>query len=195
MPVHISPDQIPHASLDSLVKLAESTPLGVRGVAALTGVVLTVAGARLYRFAVLVPGLLVGVLLGAMLPTSIDNGIRIGAMVVLAIVGAMVCFMVERVAVHAIGAIVVAGLVNAAWPMFSAGATAPWWGLAGGAVVGLFLFPSVFHLLLVLVTSLLGAITLAYAAGYSDNLLVVGGVTLVGLVLQTGLRGTGKRKD
>lgn len=176
-------------SVDALVRMAESSPLGIRGLAGVAGGLLLLAGARLYRLSVVAPGILGGLLVGALLPVS-DPTVQAVVAVVLAAVGGLVCHFLERVAIHAVGAVVTAGLTQATWPLVT-GVGTPWWAPAAGALVGLLLFPSVFRYLLKWITSLLGALTVAWAAGWSDRLWVVALLALAGVIVQTG---TGRRQ-
>lgn len=180
-------------SVDAFVQFAESTPLGLRGAVALTGGLLLVAGARLYRLAIVAPGIVGGVLLASWAPLSPDPLIQALAYVVLAGVGGLACHFLERLAIHAIGALVVAACANAAWPLVTGDPT-PWWAPAGGALVGLFLFPPVFRSLVHWVTALLGAAIVAWAAGWSGSLPIILGLALVGGGIQYATR-SGRRRS
>ncbi len=160
---------------------------------ALTGAVLLLAGGRVYRFAVLTPGVVAGALLAAALPTELDGALRASAALVLAATGAVLCHLLERVAVHAIGALCAAGLANAVWPSLG-GTSAPWWGLLVGALLGAFLFPKLFKKLLSFLTALLGALLLAWSLGQAQNIWLLGGLFLGGCVLQLALAGGGGKK-
>jgi hypothetical protein len=178
--------------LDVLQDPLQALPFGLRGLAGLVGVLLAVAGARFYRLAVLAPGLLLGIGVGLLLPETLDAPLRAIAAVVLAGFGAVVCRFVEQAAVRAFGALLAGGLVYTAWPI-AMSEPSPWWAAAAGAALGLLLFPRAFQLLLKPLTAILGALALAFAVGQEHNPLVIGGVALLGTVIQLGTGG--KRKD
>lgn len=182
MPIHFPPGE---GAVDALVQLANSTPLGVRGIAAVAGGLLLVAGARLYRLAIVAPGILGGLVFGAAVPVSNDPMTQGIYMVIVGVVGAIACHFLERVAIHAIGAVVTAGVVNAAWPLVTSQVT-PWWAPVAAALLGSLLFPTLFKALLKGITALLGAITLAWAAGWSDRLWIMAALAAVGLAIQVG---------
>ncbi len=165
----------------------ETTPVWITG---LSGGLLLLAGGRLYKLAILAPGILGGVAAAMMLPASLGPVVIAIAAVVLAAAGALICHLLERVAVHVIGAIAVAGVVQLAWPL-AVGQPTPWWGMVVAAALGLLLFPSVFRGLIKWITALLGALMLAWSIGEPENLWVVGGLFLGGCIVQGA---TGKRK-
>jgi hypothetical protein len=165
----------------------QSTPTWITG---LSGALLMLAGGRLYRLAVVAPGLLAGVLVALELPADLGPPTIAVAALILAGAGALICHLLERVAVHAIGAIALTGLVHLGWPL-AAGEPAPWWGLVLGAALGLLLFPRVFRSLIRWITALLGALMVAWSLGYQDNPWVVGTLFLAGCVVQ-GASGKGK---
>jgi hypothetical protein len=183
---------IPEISPQTLEVMAESAPTWITGLA---GGLLLVAGGRLYKLAVVAPGMLLGVAAALWIGTEVglEPVVVAVAAVVLALAGALVCRLLERVAVHAIGAIALAGVTQAAWPMVVQGQAAPWWGVLLGGAVGLLLFPAVFKALIRWITALLGAVMVAWSLGYDDNAWVVGGLFLAGCVVQ-GLSGK-RRKD
>ena len=186
------PTHPPPEAVDALVQLAEATPLGVRGCLAVLGALLLVAGARLYRLTILAPGIIAGLLLGAWLPLTMEPAVQAVVMVVLAAAGALFCHFLERLAIHATGALLVAWLTNMLWPVIT-GAVAPWWGPAVGALAGLMLFPTVFKLLIKWITAALGAVTIVYAAGFEQYQIIwVAGLTLLGVMIQMG---TGRKKS
>jgi hypothetical protein len=176
--------------MDILVHWAESTPLGLRGVVGTAGAVLLLAGARFYRLALVAPGVLGGALLAWTFTASFDTTARVLLSIVLALVGALVCYYLERLAIRLVGLIIGGMLVNSGWPVVTgllgqASVSAPWWGLVIGAAVGILLVPLLLKWFLRLVTSLLGAALLSYALGLSDNIWLLGALTLFGFTIQT----------
>ncbi len=174
----------------------ETTPVWITG---LSGGMLLVAGGRLYKLAVVAPGVLGGVA-GALWigeAAGLTGPVVAVAAVVLAVAGAVLCRFLERMAVAAIGVIATAGITQLAWPLVTDGAAAPWWGVLLGGAVGLLLFPGIFRSLIRWITALLGALMVAWSVGYSDNVWVVGVLFLVGCVVQagTGKGKKGKKKD
>ena len=165
---------------DSWQAWLESTPAWITG---LSGGLLLLAGGRLYKLAVVAPGVLAGVAGALLLPAELGPVVIAVAAVVLAIAGAVLCHLLERVAVHAIGVIAAAGITQLAWPVV-AGGPAPWWGVLLGSAVGLLLFPGVFRSLIKWITALLGALMVAWSVGYHDDAYVVGGLFLGGCIVQ-----------
>ena len=161
--------------------------VGLRGVAGVVGGLLLLAGARLYPLAIMAPGLLAGLALGLVLPPEVDTPIRIVAALVVAVVGALLCRFVERVAVAGFGAVVTAGVGHLGYPL-AMGEPSPIWVAPAAALVGLLLFPRAFKLLLIPLTALLGAMSVSVALGVQENLLAVGGLAAAGVVAQLLLR-------
>lgn len=153
-----------------------------RTVVAVIGVVLILAGGRLYRLVIISPGVLLGVLAGLSLTAGSSTQNQLIAAGALAVIGAAVLFFVERLAISVIGAAVTGGLVNALAPMLMQGPV-PWYVPAAGAVLGLFLFPSVFRAALTLIAPALGAVAVCWALGRPNDLLLMGGLTVFGAVV------------
>jgi hypothetical protein len=167
----------------ALVALADSTPLGVRGVAVVGGLLLLGWGSRFYRLAIAAPGAILGlVIAGRLLMGAEDTVFTVGA-IAGAVVGALLTGFLEHLAVGLAGVIVGAFLVDSVGPMVL-GEAAPWWGVAIGATAGLLVFPKLWKVALKVITPLLGAIAIAFAAGYPHHLLLIGGLTAVGAAFQ-----------
>ena len=181
------------AQVDHLLALAESTPLGVRGLAGVLGGVLCVAGSRLYPLAIVAPGLLLGAAVGLGLPPELAVGARIGIGLVVALAGVLLSRFVERVAVSLFGAAVLGSLVYALAPL-ALGAPAPWWGPVLGALLGLLLFRSLFKALLAPLTAWLGAMVVAWSLGRPDQILIVLGLPALGTLVQLAV-GRKKKED
>lgn len=191
MPAPIDPAVVSDP-VDAFLRMAEQTPFGARGASGLAGLLLLVAGGRLYRLAVITPGVVAGFMLASALPGSVDAVVRVVATVVLGVLGGLLFHLGERLAVHAVGAILLAWLTWVAWSQVAPGAV-PWWGPAAGALGGLLLFPRLFKIMVRWVTALLGALVIAWAVGHPRNAWVVGALFLVGVVVQS-LGGGGKAR-
>ncbi|MFH1463552.1 MAG: hypothetical protein ABIO70_04125 [Pseudomonadota bacterium] len=174
MPVPAVPPSLP-SNLEPWRAWFESAPQWLTG---LTGALLLLAGGRLYRLAVVAPGLLGGVALALMLPPDLGPIVISLAAVLLAAVGALICHFLERVAVHLVGAVAMAGLAQIGWPPLLH-EPAPWWGLVLGGAIGLLFFPRIFKALLKVITALLGALVVTWSLDALD-----GPVTLLGIDLQ-----------
>lgn len=173
------------SSLPPLATMPERVAVG------LLAVVLLCAGARVYRVAVILPGVLLGLLAGAVLAPVLPLPPGTGWMVVAgaAVVGGVAAWAVERAVVLAAGAMVglVAGVL--AMPLFLA--FTPWWAPVVGAIVGALLGPWMYRKALVVVTSALGALALSWAAGWVPGPWNAGVACAVGVLVQT-LAGGGR---
>lgn len=178
----------PGAGTTTLPSLLNLPPLeswaDPRTVVAVLGVALILAGARLYRLVIVAPGLALGVFAGLAITAGAPARTQIIAAVALAILGGAGLFFLERMAISLVGAAVTGGVVNAAAPLLMQGPV-PWYVPAAGAVLGLFLFPSLFRAALKILTPALGAVGVCWAVGRPDNLLLMGGLTVLGVVVQT----------
>jgi hypothetical protein len=178
------------AGLERLLTTLEQTLSMVRGTpledpVAVVGVVggaLLVAGARLYRLALLTPGLVAGVLLGLQITDGASPEIRLIAALSLGIIGAGLIMLAERFAIAMGGAFLVGGLANTVTPLLLPGEDA-WYVPVAGAVLGMMIFPTLFRKLLFILTSLGGALV-AWAMGRPQDLFLVGGLWLAGTVIQ-----------
>ena len=172
------------SALQGLLARLQGTPLEdpvfVMGV---VGGALLVAGSRLYKLALLTPGLAAGLLLGLEITVGAGPEIRLIAALSLGIIGAGVLLLVERLAISLGGAFLVGGLANAAVPLFLPGQDA-WYVPVAGAVLGLLMFPRAFRSLLFLFTALGGALCIAWAMGSPQDLPIIGGLWLVGTIIQ-----------
>lgn len=155
-------------------------PVSVVGV---IGGALLVAGARLYRLALLTPGLAAGVLLGLEMTAGASSELRLIAALCLGLIGGGLVLMAERLAIALGGAFLLGGLANAAAPVLLPGQDA-WYVPVAGAVVGLLIFPTLFRKLLFIFTSLGGALCIAWAMGRPQDLPLIGGLWLAGTVIQ-----------
>ena len=155
------------------------------------GVALLVAGQRLYRLTIVAPGLAAGVMAGLELTQGQSTGMRVAAVASLALVAAFLLNRVERLAIAATGSFLAVGLARAVAPMLLDQA-APWYLLLGAGLLGLLLFPRLYERLLLVITPAIGAVCLAWAVGRPQDLLLVAGLTLAGIVVQLSMgRGSG----
>ncbi|MFT5683110.1 MAG: hypothetical protein ACI8RZ_004037 [Myxococcota bacterium] len=172
------------SAFSGLLARAQGTPLEdpvfVMGV---VGGALLVAGSRLYKLALIAPGLAAGLLLGLEITSGASPEIRMVAGLCLGIIGAGVMLLVERLAIALGGAFLVGGLANAVTPLILPGQDA-WYVPIAGAVVGLLIFPKMFRSLLFLFTALGGALCIAWAIGRPQDLPIIGGLWLAGTVIQ-----------
>jgi hypothetical protein len=171
-------------ALEGALSRLRDTPL--EDPVALIGVVggaLLVAGARLYRLALLAPGLAAGVLLGLEMTRGASPELRLIAGLSLGIIGAGLVMLAERLAIALGGAFLVGGLANAAAPVMLPGHDA-WYVPVAGAVLGMFIFPTLYRKLLFIFTALGGALCVAWAMGRPQDLPLVGGLWLAGTVTQ-----------
>ncbi|MEN9786638.1 MAG: hypothetical protein RLZZ299_1902 [Pseudomonadota bacterium] len=179
------------AALPPLATTPERVVVGV-----LAGVLL-LAGARVYRVAVVLPGVLIGLLGGSVLAPLLPLPPGTGWMVVAgaAAFGGVAAWAVERAVVVAAGAMV--GLVGGVLAMPLLVAFTPWWAPLAGAVVGALLGPWMFRKALVVVTSALGALALCWAAGWVPEPWNAGVAWAVGVLVQSaaGRRGDARHEE
>ena len=190
-------------SVPEFVDLAMRYPLEVRVIVGIVGGLLIVGGARAYRWGLGRISFAVGALggLGALLLGVELTGQTIPPFVLLftAMVGGilvlMVAMMVHRLALVVIGffagatgAVAVASLFVDATPL---------WAPIVGALSGALVFPLLFPLLLKLFTSVAGAVVVAWALGRPDNLLLIIGLWVFGVIFQalTNRRKRKKKED
>lgn len=150
-----------------------------------TGAVLALVGSRVYRFAVVAPGIAIGGWAGHMLSRGQSTTIEIAAMVGLALVLALVFHFAERVAIRTTGAAVGGAIARFVAPWFLHGDPDRWWIPAIGAVIGILTFPYLYQGLLPAITSVLGAFCVAWALERPYDLWILGGVTFAGLLIQS----------
>lgn len=168
----------------TLVALAEATPLGVRGFAAVGGALLILAGARFYRVAVGAPGAILGVLLVTHFLRGVVDELSLTiAAIGGAVIGAMITGFIEKLAIRLAGGLVGAFFVDALWPLVQT-TELPVWAPAAGALLGLLVFPALWRTALKLITPFLGALCVAYAAGLPHHPLLIGGLTVLGALVQ-----------
>jgi len=149
----------------------------------LASIFFLVRGARWYRLALISPGVIAGGAAGVHLTEGMASEAQLLTICALAIVGGAILHFAERLAIALLGAMVLGGLsqtVAAAWL-----ASEPHWGIpVAGAAVGLVIFPRIYKALLPVITSILGALGLAWALDRPDDLLLIGGLSVAGSLAQ-----------
>lgn len=184
---------ISNAALDPTAFLSDPSGIG-RLVVGLAAVLLLVAGARLYRLAIVAPGVAAGVLAGLEVMASADPTTRLVAALALGVIGGVLFHLVERLAVSAAGALLLAGLAHALSPLVLTGPE-PWYVPVAAALVGVFLFPRLYRTLLPVITAVLGALGVAWAAQRPEDVVLIGGLSVFGLAVQLFFRRRARRKD
>lgn len=172
--------------MDALKRLLASSPIPLtepQTLVGLLGVLLLLAGQRLYRLVIIAPGLAAGTMAGLYLSEGQSLGVRFAAVAALAILAAFLLHKVERIAIAAAGAFLAVGLARAGAPLVME-ADPPWYVFAMGGALGMLLFPQLYEKLLVVITPAIGALCVAWAAGRPTDILLVGGLTLAGVVIQ-----------
>jgi hypothetical protein len=164
-----------------------------RGVIALFGAVILLAGARIYPFVIMAPGFALGVALVLSLPIPMEPTTLGLAAVIAGAAGAALCRSVERFAIWGIGAVITGTAALWVWPLVRPGEAPLTVSLVGG-VLGLLLFPALFRWALKPITAALGAMLITWSLGWQHRPLLFAGLLAVGLVAQLGLS-RGKTKE
>lgn len=167
-----------------LLPSPEHAPVLARIAAGLLGLLLLLRGARLYRLAVVAPGVLAGAALAVAGAGALGLGPvpTVVAVVVVAIVAGGLCALVEKLAVALAGVVVGVGVAQAVAPLVVA--SPPWWAAVLGGLVGLVAFPALWRAVLPLITAALGALALTWAVDLHSSILALGVATGLGAVVQ-----------
>ncbi len=178
--------------LPDLPSIYAAGPLAPRVIAGVAGLLLLLAGRRLYRLAIVLPGLVLGLTAGIVLGGALDLPQMVTGLLALACgaVGALLAGFVERTALVLAGVLAGLGAIQAGWPATallstSVPAVPPWWAWPAGAVVGALLFPMLWRVAIVALTAWIGAVVLVDVAGFAADPLVVGGLAVFGMIVQT----------
>lgn len=171
--------------LPDLPSIYASGPLPPRIVAGAAGLVLLLAGSRVYRIAVVLPGLLLGLGAGVVIAgaLALPPMVTVAVAAVGGLVGAVLAGTIERFAVVVAGVLAGLGAAQVGWPLAASGAP-PWWLWPVAALVGAALFPFLWRAALVPLTAWIGAVVVVDVAGVQPHPLVIAGVMLVGVVAQ-----------
>jgi hypothetical protein len=173
----------PQEALEAYTQLVTTTPLEVRVGAGVMSLLLLFAGARLYRVAVVLPGVLAGVFVAAALPPTMDFEWRLVIGIVVSLVGGLALFFMEKVGVVLVGGLLTGWLTWVIWPLL-VHTPAPWWAVGVGGLAGMIAFPAIFRSAVRWITSALGALLGAWALGYPTNALVILALAAVGVMFQ-----------
>ena len=155
------------------------------------GVVLMLAGGRLYRLMIVTPGFVAGVLLTTHYAPAGTDMMKVGIIVGVGLVGALIMHLMEQTALRLIGVALMVGVATAVAPEVF-GAQEPWWLKYAAGAVGAVGFPIVYRRALPLTTSLLGALAVAWALGRETDVWVIGILTVLGAMIQTFISGQTK---
>ena len=154
------------------------------------GILLLVIGSRVYRLIIISPGFVCGALISKNFISG-SSEVQLIATLVLGIVGAILLTSIERLAISIVGALLFGGVVFAVGPLIMG--TVAWFIPVLAALVGSFVFPLIYKKVLPISTSLLGALSVAWALEMSSDTRIIVGLWVVGLVFQ--LLIGGKLKD
>lgn len=152
------------------------------------GVLLIVAGSRLYRLMVVSPGFVAGVLLTTHYAPAGSDMTKVAIIVGVGLVGALIMHLMEQTALRLVGVALMIGLATAIAPEVF-GRQVPWWLNYAAGAVGAVGFPIVYERALPLITSLLGALAVAWALGRETDVWMIGILALVGAAFQTFVAG------
>ena len=163
------------------------------------GLVLDLAGARIYDVALWLGGFVAGAMGGLMLVTAAAPFVPAIAappvpFVVAAVAGVALAVVVRLV--HRVGVVVLGAVLGVAVGQAVAASFLPtaWWPAAAGLVVGAVAVPLAWKRLLSVITAAAGSLLVATAAGYPHDLRVVGVLFAVGVLAQ-GLGGRGRGEE
>lgn len=148
------------------------------------GVLLLIAGWRIYDFIIVVAGFLIGALIAGSLVTTDNTFISLGVFLVGGLIGALLSAILYYVAVFMIGAYLGISLTGALANALSLAPVSPLALLVGGLIGGLVLIGLSFEFL-VLVSALVGAQMLTL--GFGLNVVWTLIFAVVGVIVQLGL--------
>jgi hypothetical protein len=152
------------------------------------GIVFLFIGSRFYRFMVVAPGFVVGVLLCNHYSPTGDSLTRTGIAIGVGIIGAVLMHLMEKTALRLIGVALMIGLASAVAPEVF-GRKIPWWLNYAAGAVGAVGFPIIYERALPLITSLLGALTIAWALERETDLWMIGILAFIGTTAQVFIAG------
>ena len=155
------------------------------------GVLLMLAGGRLYRLMIVTPGFVAGVLLTTHYAPAGTDMMKVGIIVGVGLVGALIMHLMEQTALRLIGVALMVGVATAVAPEVF-GSQEPWWLNYAAGALGAVGFPIVYRRALPLITSLLGALAVAWALGRETDVWVIGILTVLGAMIQTFISGQTK---
>jgi hypothetical protein len=155
----------------------------VRVAVGVVSLALLVRARQVWRLAVLGPGFLFGVVVGVLVAPALglQGALLLGVVAGLGIAGVVAAWMVERAAVVMAGAVAGGALGIGAIALTSGAA---WWALPLGVVVGALAAPALYRALVPLFGAVIGAVGVAWAAGWPRSALVLGALAAFGLIVQ-----------
>ncbi len=152
------------------------------------GVLLIIAGGRLYRLMVVAPGFVAGVLLTTHYAPAGNDVTKIAIIVGVGLVGALVMHLMEQTALRLVGVALMVGVAIAVAPEIF-GRDVPWWLNYAAGAVGAVAFPILYERALPLITSALGSLAVAWALGRETDIWMIVILTGVGAAFQTFIAG------
>ena len=178
--------------------MAVASPMMVRVVTGIVGLILLVAGARLYKPALMLAAFTAGGLLvvatlstaGALVPALATPAMLAAGGLFAGVATAWVAHVAHRVALVVIGGLTGLSLASGIQHLV---AEAPGWIPVVGAIVGAIGLPWVYESLLKVVTPAVGAVCIAWALAVPDTAWILGGLWAFGAAVQ--LAGPGKVED
>jgi hypothetical protein len=148
------------------------------------GVILLIAGWRVYDYIVVIAGFLIGALLAASLVTTDNTLLTIAALLIGGLIGAAISYFLYYAAVFVIGAYIGIIVTNALATALSLTPVSSLVLLLGGLIGGLLLIGLSFEFL-VLISALVGAQMLSLGLGLTPIWTLI--FTIVGVIVQLGL--------
>ena len=152
------------------------------------GCALIIAGGRLYRLVLISPGFVGGVLLSNHYAPSGSDVTKLAIGIAVGLVGALLMHLMEQAALRMLGAAMAVGLAAAFGPGLFDG-DPPWFLNYVAGAIGAIGFPLIYERALPLLTSLAGAMAIAWALGRQADIWLLGILTVAGAMVQTFLSG------
>lgn len=145
--------------------------LAPRAIIGVAGLLLLLAGSRVWRVAVVAPGIIGGAAGGGWIGArlALPPAWIAGLSAVGALLGALLAALVERAAMVVAGILGGIGAVAAAERLIAL----PWWAWPLGALVGALTFPAVWRGALVPLTAWIGAVALGHTFGHAEPWVVL----------------------
>ena len=159
-----------------------------RTLCVIIGAVLLLAGSRLYRLMLVGPGFVVGVLLATHYAPAGSDATKMAIVVGCGLVGALLLHLMEQTALRLVGVALMVGAVTALGPEVF-GSKPPWYLNYVAGAVGAVGFPMIYARALPLLTSLLGALSVAWALGRETDIWMLVILTAGGAIFQTFVSG------
>jgi len=155
------------------------------------GAVLILVGSRLYRLMLLGPGFVGGVLLAHHYAPAGSDTTKMAIVVGCGVVGVVLMHLMEQTALRLVGVALAVGATTAIAPEVF-GSKPPWFLNYVAGAIGAVGFPIVYERALPLVTSLLGALMVAWALGRPTDIIMLAILSVVGIAVQTFLGARGR---